>query len=381
METNATQALFSDWVASSTGVAGSLQVLPVGSEPRLLVDRTVVDTHTLRDFWQPFSAKGKWLRELSLLAAPLLPRCGANESFWSELHTRVATELGKTLAIAAILRGTPGAYQKFTVLLLDANKQPAVCLKMAKHELAQRALHNEAERLRELQQMAPLHGHVPEIQGRFACGSWQCLALSYGAGRVSTGAMEGSTLQFLSTLRQASQTEKRVADCAWWATVNETAEKLRESLLPAWRTRYQDALAIVHNQLANQTVVMCAGHGDFAPWNMRVRDNRLFVFDWEAARREVPCWFDCFHFLAIQAALAKGDVGRQQQFNWQNNAAMIWLVATNPQMASQWRLLCIAYLLDISLYYASARVAAPDQGEDRVWEWFGRELDKLMAVA
>jgi len=368
------QALFPDWIVSSTSEAGSLQLLPVGREPRVLVDRTVVDTHALRDFWQPFSAKGKWLRELSLLAAPLLPRFGANETFWRELQNRVATELGQTLAVGAILRGTPGAYQKFTVLLLDSNKQPIVCVKMARHELAQKALHNEVERLRELQQMAVLSRHVPDTKGIFSCAGWQCLALSYGSGVVSSGVMDGAVLQFLATLRQASRTEKCVADCFWWAAVNDSVEVLGKSLPLVWQRRLQKALAILHSELAMQTVVLCAGHGDFAPWNVRVRDGGLFVFDWEAARPEVPFWFDYFHFSAIQAALA------QSEFHWQGNAMRTWLAATSSSLAKQWRLLAIAYLLDISLYYAAARVAAPAQGEDGVWEWFGHELDTLMAV-
>jgi hypothetical protein len=39
-----------------------------------------------------------------------------------------------------------------------------------------------------------------------------------------------------------------------------------------------------------------AGHGDFAPWNIRVTGGKLLVLDWEYAQ-PAPAAFDLFHFL------------------------------------------------------------------------------------
>jgi hypothetical protein len=44
-------------------------------------------------------------------------------------------------------------------------------------------------------------------------------------------------------------------------------------------------------------------HGDFAPWNTRVGDGRLYVFDWESASWEAPTLWDIFHFKTQVAAL------------------------------------------------------------------------------
>ena len=43
-------------------------------------------------------------------------------------------------------------------------------------------------------------------------------------------------------------------------------------------------------------------HGDFAPWNMKEVNNRLFLFDWEYAAFEASPGWDLFHFL-IQCML------------------------------------------------------------------------------
>ena len=37
-------------------------------------------------------------------------------------------------------------------------------------------------------------------------------------------------------------------------------------------------------------------HGDFTPWNMYLKEDRLHVFDFEYAKREYPKYLDVFHF-------------------------------------------------------------------------------------
>lgn len=44
-------------------------------------------------------------------------------------------------------------------------------------------------------------------------------------------------------------------------------------------------------------------HGDFTSWNMFVSENKLFVYDWEAADAEMPKGFDLFHFITQQSIL------------------------------------------------------------------------------
>ena len=40
-------------------------------------------------------------------------------------------------------------------------------------------------------------------------------------------------------------------------------------------------------------------HGDFAPWNTRVRQDSLLSFDWESADWEAPRSWDIFHFRVL----------------------------------------------------------------------------------
>jgi len=48
-------------------------------------------------------------------------------------------------------------------------------------------------------------------------------------------------------------------------------------------------------------------HGDFAPWNSRVRQNELLLFDWESADWEAPTSWDMFHFHVQTASSFRKD--------------------------------------------------------------------------
>jgi aminoglycoside phosphotransferase (APT) family kinase protein len=43
---------------------------------------------------------------------------------------------------------------------------------------------------------------------------------------------------------------------------------------------------------------ICIEHGDFTPWNIRLKDNgQLFVLDWEDSRCDGLPWLDALHFV------------------------------------------------------------------------------------
>jgi thymidylate kinase len=45
------------------------------------------------------------------------------------------------------------------------------------------------------------------------------------------------------------------------------------------------------------------GHGDFTPWNMYVGNDKLAIYDWELARKDLPLGFDAFHFIIQKGIL------------------------------------------------------------------------------
>lgn len=55
----------------------------------------------------------------------------------------------------------------------------------------------------------------------------------------------------------------------------------------------------------NGIVRYCISHGDFTPWNCFVEHDKLFVFDFEYAKRTYPPYIDLFHFYTQSAIFEK----------------------------------------------------------------------------
>lgn len=365
---------FSEWL-SAEPQGPSLRALPLFSTPRVLVADTVCSKSALRQFWQPFSRAGKLRGQASMFALSTARCYQANAEMWRELSENVGALVGEEVALAALMMGTSGAYQKLTGLLVDKNGVPFACVKMARHSLAQEQLRNEQSRLASLNALPNLAESLPKLFGMFLWRDWQCLALSFGQGRVSDGRMNPSVLEFLSRLRAATAQEQRVGDSHWWQLLNAEVDKLNDRLPALWQSRFSRGMVALSNQLADRRAIFATVHGDFAPWNIRIQAQGAFVFDWESARAGVPCWFDYFHFDVIQAA----NAGRRCNVVASSNK---WLETLAPAItASDLFGLYLAYLLDVSLFYARARVLVPQQGTGHTWEWLGREIDSLLVRA
>ena len=51
------------------------------------------------------------------------------------------------------------------------------------------------------------------------------------------------------------------------------------------------------NSIDNQEIDSAIGHGDFTPWNMYEKGEKLAVYDWELSKEIFPVGFDAFHFI------------------------------------------------------------------------------------
>jgi thymidylate kinase len=64
-------------------------------------------------------------------------------------------------------------------------------------------------------------------------------------------------------------------------------------------------LAILSEQLDQQKVQFAMSHGDFTPWNMYVKGEKLAIYDWELSHAAMPIGHDAFHFILQQGILVE----------------------------------------------------------------------------
>jgi len=63
------------------------------------------------------------------------------------------------------------------------------------------------------------------------------------------------------------------------------------------------ALNAADRLLDGESVPCGLTHGDFAPWNTKIHNGKLLVFDWESASSGWPTAWDAFHFRVQTACL------------------------------------------------------------------------------
>jgi hypothetical protein len=149
-------------------------------------------------------------------------------------------------------------------------------------------------------------------------------------------------------------------------------ELARDDLVRAYPA-LQAAFAWLVKRLGQRELTLGWAHRDFAPWNTRRKGGKLWVLDWEMARPSRPPGYDLLHFLSIQAALRGG----KPKIPW--GMLRAWLETEAPPWAGLERELYAAYLLDQALFYAGARLEAPEEGEDKVLAWLLGELAQVTA--
>ena len=211
---------------------------------------------------------------------------------------------GDASPVFALSLGTPGRYRKLTVQVMGSDGEILGYIKLPLTEAATERLRHEAEVLSRLGNFATLRPHVPKL---LHAGEWAdgyILFQSRGPSCPGPAQFGAPHEKFLRTLWSVQQTES-----PGQTIVEKVAARWRkaEPLLSAeWRILGKKALDRARRELDRVMIPCGIMHGDFAPWNTRVENGRLFVFDWESAVWDAPTLWDVFHFhVQVAGTLSK----------------------------------------------------------------------------
>jgi Phosphotransferase enzyme family len=271
--------------------------------------------------------------------------------------------------------GTPGAYRKHTLRIMNRDGVPIAYAKLADLDLSKHKVATENESLARLSSAADLRRHVPQVL--FFGELDDCLILLTTAGPDDPGPTTFSRqhAQFLRGLNSAFGTRKQIFATAFWTDVSARLTWLTANAASSWNDRLQQTVSLIRAELRDAEIPVSLAHRDFTPWNTRQAAGNLFVFDWEDAAVEVPALHDLLHFHAIQNALGgrpfKLDVSRIM-------SSYSEIVGASAAPPGHLRPLVMVYLLDLASYYLTAHLKAPDAGNSIVMDWAERELDHYL---
>ena len=217
------------------------------------------------------------------------------------LEALVQELTGECHPVFSLLVGTEVRLRKLTVQVMRPDGEILGYIKLPLTNAAVERVRHEAETLNHLWSFPALRRHIPRVLYSGEWGDGAILFQSSGPSRPGRVQFDRQCEEFLQLLWGIRTTEK--PGHILWEEVAARWRKAEPGLSSGWRALGQAALAKAKRELDGVMVPCGVGHGDFAPWNTRVGDGRLYVFDWESASSEAPTLWDIFHFKTQVAAL------------------------------------------------------------------------------
>ena len=214
--------------------------------------------------------------------------------------------------VFALSLGTEMRFRKLTVQVMRPDGEILGYIKLPLTDGAVERVRHEARTLDHLWSFPALRSHIPQVLYSGEWGDGTILFQSGGPSRPGPVLFNRQCEEFLQLLWGIRTTEK--PGHVLWEEVAARWRKAEPSLASGWQALSQAALAKAKRELDGVMVPCGVAHGDFAPWNTRVGDGQLYVFDWEFASWETPNLWDIFHFKTQAAAL----------LNKKNDAHISW---------------------------------------------------------
>lgn len=259
------------------------------------------------EIYKPYAKSARILK--GLLTAMVAARCdglaphrvlvASREPLPLEALVRKVT--GECQPVFSLLVGTEVRFRKLTVQVMRPDGKILGYIKLPLTDAAAERVRHEAETLNHLWSFAALRSHIPRVLYSGEWGNGYILFQSGGPPHPGPVQFNRQCEDFLKFLWGIQTTEK--PGHVLWEEVAARWRKAEAGLSSRWRALGQAALEKAKRELDGVMVSCGVGHGDFAPWNTRAGDGRLYVFDWESASWEAPTSWDIFHFKTQSAAL------------------------------------------------------------------------------
>jgi len=216
----------------------------------------------------------------------------------SALVTEITGEMQPVFALSL---GTPGAYRKLTIQVMRPDGHILGYIKLPLTESATARIRAEAAMLGVLQQFEALRPHVPKILHEGQWGQGYVLFESCGPLEPAPAEFGAIYEDFLRKLSDSQPSEK--PELAVVEEVAQQWDKTKDRQDSILRSLGNEGLTRARRELAGKKIRCGMTHGDFAPWNARVNNGRLHVFDWESGTPQSPVVWDIYHFHTQVSAL------------------------------------------------------------------------------
>lgn len=276
----------------------------------------------------------------------------ALQSAWEEL-------LGKGPVSVALSLGGPNHYRKVTALVFDQRAKPLAFAKVGCTPQAGCLIANERMALETFRSMTMQSAVIPALLGHGKIGpaSWM-LQSALLAGSPSPVVLQNEHIDFLADLSLSTTKVMPLRAAGVWKQLHGVLNKpvlQIKSGFEAERSFISELVCLFHafsSEDFERSWPVTAAHGDFAPWNMRLTDGKIALFDWEYFLPAAPAGWDLLYFIfrvenlikrqSLEKIWAKFEAGAYQ------DSLTLWEKQAGLQVPNR-RLLAMFVLLSIAL--------------------------------
>lgn len=250
------------------------------------------------------------------------------------IETILREVTGEAEIALSLSPGTPGAFRKLTVQVMRHDGSILGYMKMPMTDAAGERLRHEATIVRDLHSYSKLRPYIPRLifagllEGRYIVFQ---SALEGKAAPLRYAPLHETFLERLHSCRSERRPGQRVVEEAGqkW---NRIAGRMGEK----WQKLGREALSLAARELSGREVACGIAHGDFAPWNMRMDDGDLRLFDWESASWSTPLLWDKFHFLTQTECLFKTRHPRESAMDGRGQDRSLYLLYLLNSAGQYW---------------------------------------------
>jgi hypothetical protein len=322
------------------------------------------------DVYNPQRFKAKLSKQLlklgfvSSVLLPLLPKysldrggdSSANNGIDRLLLQRLSAEFEDEEVVFAVSLGTPGVHRKPVIQIMNRRGTILGYAKIAGNETTGHLIENEANTLRLLARLNPSSFIFPRLMYN---GQWNnstiCIQSSPdGKNKPAPGEMMPAYMAVLKELAKVNSQHLSLDASTYWKEILRRSERIQN---PYYAHVVEQGLLKIKEWLGTEKIYFHFRHGDFAPWNMKQINQKIFVFDWEYASPEAPAGWDLFHFwIQTLWLLNKWKPGKIYQAFQQDNGVRFSLVDYLQRIGLDYHHihpLLLIYLLDRLSFYAA----------------------------
>jgi hypothetical protein len=305
------------WPAATTAgehalPAHDLVVIPSPERPKLLVPRRphAVAAGAIRNFKTTASRRDR----LSLVALGWLARSGGldllprrrrvpHRQSGGGIEAHLSEVLGRPVRICVYI-GPPRAVRKPVFQVLSLRGETFAFAKLGQDRFTDDLVRAESRAVQDLGRHSWRLLRVPEV---IHSGTWNGhpllvqSAIKPGVRRDVDGELVKGAMSELGALGPSERSP--LSDSTYWHALRERIAAVGDSPFAAALQRAVDELS---PHAAELSLRFGPWHGDWAPWNMVVRAEGVYVWDWEKFALDIPVGFDAIHYFVHGSVVERG---------------------------------------------------------------------------